>query len=156
MRSKFVSTLWAMIAGLALISPIYAKGDLTKQEPIEIKVELGTQAGEHSFNPNHLIFETGRLYKLVLVNQSKSKHYFTSHGLAKSVFTRKVQIIDATGTKVEVKGAISEIEVYPGAIAEWWFVPVATGEFSDLHCNIKDSNGKTHAHMGMTGTIEIK
>lgn len=141
---------------LTLTSPAHSKGDLTKQEPVVVNVELGTSKGEHRFAPNHLTFETGRLYKVVLVNPSKTKHYFTSHGLAKSVFTRKVQVVDEGGTKAEIKGTISEIEVYPGGHAEWWFVPVATGTFSDLHCHIKDADGQSHVQKGMTGTIEIK
>ena len=39
-------------------------------------------------------------------------------------------------TLAEFKGAIREIEVYPGQTAEWWFVPVATGRVTDLRCGI--------------------
>jgi uncharacterized cupredoxin-like copper-binding protein len=156
MQSACVFWVSVIFAGLTLTSPALSKGDLTKQEPIVVKVELGTSAGKHMFVPNHLIFETGKLYKLVLVNPSNTKHYFTSHGLANSVFTRKVQVVDQGSTKAEIKGTISEIEVYPGGHAEWWFVPVATGTFSDLRCHIKDGDGRTHAHKGMTGTIEIR
>ncbi len=70
--------------------------------------------------------------------------------------TRKVQVVDTGGTKAEIKGVISEIEVYPGGTAEWWFVPVAAGNFSDLHCHIKDGDGRTHAQKGMTGTVTIR
>ena len=155
MRSSATGLL-AILVGLSFVSPALSKGDLTRQDPIEIRVELGAKDGEHTFVPNHLSFETGKLYKLVLVNPSKSKHYLTSNGLAGSVFTRKVEVADQDGTKAEVKGTISEIEVYPGSQAEWWFVPVKTGKFSDLHCRIKDADGQTHAQKGMTGTIEIR
>lgn len=156
MRRNCMSGLAAMIASVLLMFPALAEGDLTKQEPVVVKVELGTSGGKHSFIPSHLTFETGKLYKLVLINPSSTKHYFTSHGLAKSVFTRKVQVAAPAGTRAEVKGTISEIEVYPGGHVEWWFVPVATGKFSDLHCHIKEGDGRTHADMGMTGTIEIR
>ncbi|MEC9368467.1 MAG: hypothetical protein VX871_07220 [Pseudomonadota bacterium] len=156
MRSVRVFCVSVLLAGSTFTASAFSKGDLTKQEPIVVSVELGTSAGNHVFAPNHLTLETGNLYKLVLVNPSQTKHYFTSHGLAKSVFTRKVQVVDQGGTKAEIKGTISEIEVYPGGHAEWWFVPVSTGMFSDLHCHIKDTDGQTHAHKGMTGTIEIK
>ena len=136
-------------------SPVNAL-DLTKQTPIEVRVELGTTAGKHAFVPNTLTFEAGKLYKLVLRNPSKNKHYFTSPGLANSVYTGKVQVVDDKGTRAEIKGSIREIEVYPGGTAEWWFVPVAAGRFEDLHCHIKDSEGRTHAQKGMTGTVEIK
>ncbi len=148
--------LGCLAALIAFSSSALAGGDLTKQEPIVVRVALGTDNGKHEFVPNHLEFETGKLYKLVLTNPSQTKHYFTSPGLAKSVFTRKVQIVDQNGTKAEIKGSISEIEVYPEGIAEWWFVPVATGTFSDLHCHIKDNDGHTHAAKGMTGTITIE
>ena len=54
----------------------------------------------------------------------------------------------------EIKGAIREVEVYPGGTAEWWFVPVATGT-ARMSCNIKDKDGKTHDESGMHGTVTI-
>lgn len=132
-----------------------AAGDMTMQEPVVVRVDLGTVEGAHKFEPSNLTFETGKLYKLVLTNPSKSKHYFTSPGFAARVFTRKVQVVTSAGALAEIKGNISEIEVYPGATAEWWFVPMATGNFNDLHCHIKDADGETHAKKGMTGSITI-
>jgi len=133
-----------------------AAGDLTRQEPVEVVVSLGTEDGEMSFVPNALTFETGKLYKLVLKNPSPVKHYFTSAKLASKVFSRKVQVIHNGERLAEIKGHIKEIEVFPGAVSEWWFVPVATGTFNDLHCHVKAGDGKTHADMGMVGTITIK
>ncbi|MFH1345838.1 MAG: hypothetical protein ABIL01_32210 [Pseudomonadota bacterium] len=43
-----------------------------------------------------------------------------------------------TVSLAEFKGAIREIEVYPGASAEWWFVPVASGKVTDLRCGISE------------------
>lgn len=149
-------TVGCLSVVIAFGSSALAGGDLTKQEPIVVRVALGTGTGEHAFVPDQLRFETGKLYKLVLTNPSQTKHYFTSPGLARSVFTRKVQVVDRHGTKAEIKGSISEIEVYPEGVAEWWFVPVATGAFSDLHCHIKDDDGHTHAAKGMTGAITIE
>ena len=56
----------------------------------------------------------------------------------------------------EFKGAIREVEVYPGQIAEWWFVPVGAGRVTDLRCGIVGSDGKSHAEHGMTGEIVIE
>lgn len=129
-----------------------AKGDLTKQTPIEIKVILGDKNNAMMFSPSTIEFETGKLYKLILENQGPVKHYFSSDGLSQSVLTRKVQVNDASGTAIaEIKGTIREIEVYPGFKAEWWFVPVKAGTFHDLSCSIKG-----HTEMGMKGTIIIK
>jgi uncharacterized cupredoxin-like copper-binding protein len=135
-----------------------AAGDLSRQTPIEVTVDLGSP-GKHEFTPRHLKFETGKLYKLILRNASNDPHYFTSHAFSQMVFTRKAQVVqmrDGKGvTLAEFKGVIREIEVYPGHSAEWWFVPVAAGRVSDLRCDIK-SDGKTHAELGMTGEIVIE
>jgi hypothetical protein len=105
------------------------------------------------FDPAGITFKTGQVYKLVLHNPSKTKHYFTSPGLADRVFTRKVQVMDAGGTNPvsEIKGAIREIEVFPGGTAEWWFVPVAAVASAELTCHVKDEDGKTHAEKAWSG-----
>ncbi len=104
------------------------------------------------FYPANFEFETGKLYKLVLQNSSGTKHYFSSEGLSRSVFTRKAQVLGPDGkTIAEIKGTIREIEVYPNGTAEWWFVPIKTGVLNDLKCTIKG-----HAEAGMVGTITIK
>ena len=149
-------------AGLLLAAPIavaYGAGDLSRQEPIAVTVELG-KPGIHAFFPNQLRFETGKLYKLVLKNASGDPHYFTSHAFTQLIYTRKVQVVQERDGKpttlAEFKGAIREIEVYPGQTAEWWFVPVATGRVTDLRCGIVGKDGKTHAEHGMVGEIVIE
>ena len=136
-----------------------AAGDLSRQEPIVVTVELG-KPGQHGFVPDKLRFETGKLYKLVLKNPSNDPHYFTSHGFTQLIYTRKVQVVQERDGKLttlaEFKGAIREIEVYPGQTAEWWFVPVAAGRATDLRCGIVDKDGKTHADHGMVGEIVIE
>lgn len=147
----------ALLAVLAMGGASLAQGDLTRQEPIEVRVNLGNPEDARVFEPADITFETGKLYRLVLRNPSKTKHYFTSPGLAERVFTRKVDVKDADGERVsEIKGAIREIEVFPGGTAEWWFVPVATVESTALYCNVEDEDGKTHTEKGMVGKIEIK
>jgi uncharacterized cupredoxin-like copper-binding protein len=147
----------AVLLGVA--SGALAAGDLSRQTPIDVTVDLGTP-GKHEFAPKQLKFETGKLYKLTLRNASNDPHYFTSHAFSQMVFTRKVQVVqqrDGKGvTLAEFKGAIREIEVYPGHAAEWWFVPVAAGRVTDLRCDIKGADGKTHAELGMTGEIVIE
>ena len=149
----------AIAASLFLAGGARAAGDLSRQEPIEIRVELG-KPGQHAFVPNRLRFETGKLYKLVLTNPSNDPHYFTSHAFTQLIYTRKVQVTQMRDGKsvtlAEFKGAIREIEVYPGHSAEWWFVPVATGHVTDLQCGIRGADGKTHADHGMVGEIVIE
>jgi uncharacterized cupredoxin-like copper-binding protein len=152
MNRKF--TLVCLISFSYLVFPVYglAAGDLTAQQPVEVVVELGNKDNKLRFYPSSLQFETGKLYKLVIKNPSSQKHYFTAEGMSRAVFTRKVQILGKTNkTIAEVRGYVSEIEVYPEGTAEWWFVPVKTLESSRLHCTIKG-----HTEAGMTGTISIK
>src|SRR6266850_5384663 len=146
----------AVAAGLWTAPGAQSAGDLSRQTPIEVTVELG-RPGQHVFVPNQLKFETGKLYKLVLKNSSTDPHYFTSHGFTQLIYTRKVQVVQERDGKrttlAEFKGAIREVEVYPGQIAEWWFVPVAAGRVTDLRCGIVGSDGKSHAEHGMVGEI---
>ena len=140
-------------AGLALAAATApAAGDLTSQEPVEIRVLLGNEKDALRFFPDTIRLETGKLYRLVLANPSPQKHYFSSEGLAQAVFTRKVQINAADGKPIaEVKGATREIEVHPGGTAEWWFVPLKTGNIDDLKCTIPG-----HGQGGMVGHIGIR
>lgn len=148
----------ALFATAATAGGAGAAGDLSRQTPIEVTVTLG-KPGKHVFEPNRLRFETGKLYKLILTNTSNDPHYFTSHAFTQLIFTRKVQVTQMRDGKLvtlaEFKGAIREIEVYPGYSAEWWFVPVATGR-TDLQCGITGADGKTHADHGMVGEIVIE
>ena len=153
--------MWAVAvaAGLIFAPAVFAGGNLAKQKPIEVRLDLGKDGLDtHKYYPDKLTFETGKLYKLVIHNPSNSKHYFTSLGLASKVYTRKVQVMDDLGkgakTIGEIKGAIREVEVYPGGTTEWFFVPVSTGKV-EMGCGIKDKDGKTHAEKGMHGTITI-
>jgi uncharacterized cupredoxin-like copper-binding protein len=154
---KFFALMAALAALIA--TDARAAGDLSRQQPIEIVVDLG-RPGEHVFSPSKLRFETGKLYKLVLRNPSTDPHYFTSHAFSQMVWTRKVQVVQQRDGKpvtlAEFKGAIREVEVYPGHSAEWWFVPVAAGRITDLQCGIVGKDGKSHAAHGMVGEIVIE
>lgn len=148
----------AMVFGIASGAAL-AAGDLSRQTPIEMTIDLGSP-GKHEFAPKQIKFETGKLYRLILRNASNDPHYFTSHAFSQMVFTRKAQVTQQQNGKsvtlAEFKGAIREIEVYPGQSAEWWLVPVAAGRVSDLGCDIKTSDGKSHAELGMVGEIVIE
>ena len=159
MSTRLFAALATGIVLAGLIATADAAGDLSRQTPIEVTVDLG-KPGEHAFVPNKLRFETGKLYKLILRNPTEDPHYFTSHAFSQMIYTRKVQVTQArdgkTVTLAEFKGAIREIEVYPGHAAEWWFVPIATGRVTDLQCGIVGKDGKSHADHGMVGEIVIE
>lgn len=144
----------ALVVGLIFAVPFgmaTAVGDLTNQEPVELKVRLGNENDALRFFPEAISLETGRLYRLTLSNPSPQKHYFSSEGLSQAVYTRKVQVNGADGKAIaEVKGQIREIEVYPKATTEWWFVPLKTGNFGDVKCTIPG-----HSEAGMVGSVRI-
>ncbi|MDZ8051234.1 MAG: cupredoxin domain-containing protein [Aulosira sp. ZfuCHP01] len=119
-------------------------GDLLKQAAIEIPVSLGNAANELKFEPNNLKFVTGKRYNLRLTNPSQQKHYFTAKDFADGIWTQKVE-----AGKVEIKGAIHEVELKPGATAEWVFVPLKPGKYT-LRCSVAG-----HTEAGMTGEITV-
>ncbi|MEG5163911.1 plastocyanin/azurin family copper-binding protein [Microcoleus sp. AT3-A2] len=123
---------------------VSAAGDLSRQPVTEITVSLGNEAGELKFFPNLLEFESGKRYKLVLKNPSSQKHYFTAKNFADASWTQKVE-----AGKVEIKGAIHELELKPGAMAEWVFVPMKSGTYN-LRCTVAG-----HTEAGMIGKITI-
>ncbi|BAY31685.1 hypothetical protein NIES2107_35710 [Nostoc carneum NIES-2107] len=119
-------------------------GDVLKQAAMEIPVSLGNAANELKFEPNTLEFTAGKRYNLRLTNPSQLKHYFTAKDFADGIWTQKVE-----AGKVEIKGAIHEVELKPGATAEWVFVPLKPGKYS-LRCTVPG-----HAEAGMTGVITV-
>jgi len=152
MKKTHLVLIFAAMIGLAGIQMAIAAGDMTAQTPVEVRVQLGDKDNALRFFPEKLEFETGKLYKLVLHNPSPTAHYFSSETFARAVFTRKAQVSGPDGkTIAEMKGYISEIEVYPGGTAEWWFVPVKAVTAKDLKCTVKG-----HTEEGMIGSITIK
>jgi uncharacterized cupredoxin-like copper-binding protein len=118
---------------------------LSNSEPLmEVSVHLGNSAEELKFVPDHLEFIAGRRYKLTLDNPSSQKHYFTAKDFADAIWTQKVE-----AGNVEVKGAIHELELKAGAIAEWVFVPLKSGTY-ELHCSISG-----HSEAGMRGVLTV-
>ncbi len=145
------------LASLVAANTAWAQGDLTRQEPIVVRVNLGNADDARVFEPAGMTFETGKLYRLVLHNPSKTKHFHLARP-CRPRFTRKVEVMGPDGVTAvsEIKGAIREIEVFPGGTAEWWFVPVATVGGAELYCHVKDEDGKTHTKKDMVGSVDIK
>lgn len=139
------------ISMLAFVSPVLAAGDLSRADPTEIVIDMGSSGAAMYFAPDHLELETGKAYKIVLRNVDEIKHEFAGQELFSKVFTRKVEITDASGNLVaEIKGNVSEIEVGPGKEVEWFIVPVQTGENLAMECEIEG-----HKEAGMFGTVTI-
>ncbi len=132
--------------------------DLSRQEPIQKVILLKGVTGEkHYFQPKNITFDAGNLYQLKIRNVSDSKHYFSSNSFSNAIFTRKIQVNFNNEKAAEIKGTITEIEVWPGQEVEWWFVPIKAGVFKDLFCNVIDKKlGLSHSAMGMNGILTIK
>lgn len=122
-----------------------AAGDLSRQAPVELRVILGAKDAEYAISPKTWNLQTGKLYKVTLVNEGKLKHEWMAPEFTLNIWTRKVQV-----GGVEVKGVISEIEVGPGTKAEWWFVPIRTGTF-EMACELEG-----HREKGMFGKVVVK
>jgi uncharacterized cupredoxin-like copper-binding protein len=127
-------------AGLALAASVPS----SKRSPIVQTVSLGNEAGELIFTPNRLTFKAGSRYQLNLQNNSPTKHYFTAKDFADAIWSQKVD-----AGNVEVKGAIHELELRPGSIAAWVFIPLRAGTYN-LRCTVPG-----HTEAGMVGTLEI-
>lgn len=121
-----------------------AMASLVTQPATEVKVSLGNTANELKFFPNQLEFIADQPYKLIISNPSPQKHYFTAKDFADAIWTSKVE-----DGQLEVKGAIREVELQPGAEAEWVFIPLKSGTYS-LRCPIAG-----HTEAGMTGQIIV-
>ena len=142
MRNAVLATLGATLLTAGLV---WAGGDLSRQTAVPLQVLVGAADSEFTFAPKAWSLETGKLYKVTLVNQGKVKHEWVAPEFTQTVWTRKVQV-----GGVEVKGVISEIELEPGTRAEWYFVPIRTGEF-EMGCEIQG-----HREAGMIGKIVVK
>lgn len=145
-------TAFASILAITLASSAMAEGDLSRNNPIEVVFEMGSNDDGMYFKPSHLEFETGKAYKLVLRNSDEIKHEIESHGFVERIFTRKVEIETPSGDLIaEIKGSFREIEVGPGQEVQWFFVPIQPGEDIEMTCALEG-----HAEAGMVGTITIR
>lgn len=139
-----VAILLGLIVGMGAFGTVGTASAIAQTLPTEITISLGNESGQLQFFPNHLQFKAHQKYKLILTNPSPSKHYFTAKDFADASWTQKVQ-----AGKVEVKGAIHELELKPGGAADWVFVPEKSGLY-ELYCSVPG-----HREAGMMGQIVI-
>jgi uncharacterized cupredoxin-like copper-binding protein len=144
------------LAGLALAAFWIGAGSARSGEPkgptpVELKVEVGTKDNALRFAPDHLSLTRGVYYRLVIHNPSPQAHYFTAEALATHAFTRKVELLSASGEAlVEVHGSIHDLDLAPGATVAWYFYPMTNGEDLPLYCHKAG-----HREGGMLGAITI-
>ncbi len=145
LRRQWISwCLWIILWLILCVGVLSTPAAVAAPQVSEVKVSLGNSANELKFFPSNLEFVVGERYKLLLDNPSPQKHYFTAKDFADVSWTQKVQ-----AGKVEIKGAIHELELKPGGEAEWVFVPMKPGKYS-LRCPIPG-----HTEAGMIGEIVI-
>lgn len=97
-RATRLQRLFGLCALLFALPAAQAAGDLTRQEPLVITLQVGCDATPPRFSPDTLTLESGRLYALRLMNGGSKPCYFGSQALADAVYSRKVVALDATGT----------------------------------------------------------
>ena len=103
------------------------------------------EMSEFSFSPDILTLETGRPYKLEIVNTGTVKHYFTAESFYRSAAFRKAQ--DSSG---EIKAPFFKaVEIFPGEQADLYLIPTTAGSYDSI-CTIEG-----HEEAGMHGHITV-
>jgi uncharacterized cupredoxin-like copper-binding protein len=126
-----LSLLAAVSAGLpeAEAAPV----DWAKAEPVAVV------AVEYRFEPNHLVFRRGVVYRLRVVNRGHELHELTAPEFYKAV---KLHNPDALNPEH------SEIVVQPGQEKDLYFIASRKGYFA-MWC-------ADHDWAGMTGDITVR
>ncbi len=150
MKSIFMT---AAVAALAISGPAFANGDLSRENVIDVAMEMGSNGDGMYLKPDAYEFMTGQAYKLILTNVDEIKHELALNAMVERIFTRKIEATDTAGNLVnEVKGYIREVEVGPGQTVEWFFVPVQhTDEPVEITCEIPG-----HLEAGMRASAIIR
>ena len=148
----------SMIASLAVMAiaaanPAAAEGDLSRANVIDVVIEMGSNDDGMYFKPDNYEFVTGQAYKLILTNVDEIKHELALNEMGERIFTRKIEATDADGNLItEVKGTIREVEVGPGKVVEWFFVPVQTTDDPvEIICGIPG-----HYEAGMHAMVTLR
>ena len=156
MKRHLVTAIAAVYGCLAALAGAQA-ADPIRNEPIGFSVQLGTASGDLVISPRDLTFERGKYYKLVLKNSSDVEHRLSVASFASSVRTYGTLAIDR-GTVIgrpNFKGRVPSgylprvIEVAPGGVAEWNFVPLYHAS-ARVGCTIDD-----HAEVGMMAKFGV-
>lgn len=139
-----LSLVFFTSSAISAESPDLAKAlagsDWSKMETVTVTMT------EYAFSPSTIILKESVPTRLVLKNAGKEAHYFVAEQFFKMITTRKVQ-----GSDGEIKAPyFTAVEVYPGKMLEWFFVPAQKGVY-DLLCTVKG-----HAEHGMKGKIEVR
>jgi uncharacterized cupredoxin-like copper-binding protein len=107
---------------------------LDKQEPIQVVLQFGTETKNFALTPETLRLEKGKLYKLVIVNPSKTAHVVSAHEF---------------GVAIDSISLMRGVALKQGEQQAWYFVADQAGTY-DIMCAYK-----AHADAGMMGKIIV-
>jgi uncharacterized cupredoxin-like copper-binding protein len=107
---------------------------LDKQEPIQVVLQFGTETKNFALTPKTLRLEKGKLYKLVIVNPSKTAHVVSAHEF---------------GAAIDSISLMHGVPLKQGEKQAWYFVADQAGTY-DIMCA-----HKAHADAGMMGKIIV-
>lgn len=146
-------TTGCAVLALALATPVFAEGDLSRANVINVVIEMGSNDDGMYLKPDSYEFVTGQAYKLILTNVDEIKHELALNEMGERIFTRKIEIADEKGDLIaEIKGNIREVEVGAGKTVEWFMVPVQTSDDPiEITCEIPG-----HLEAGMRARVMIK
>jgi uncharacterized cupredoxin-like copper-binding protein len=107
---------------------------LTGPEPIQVVLQFGTETRNLALTPETLRFEKGKLYKLVIVNPSKTAHFVSAPEF---------------GAAIDSISLTQGVALRQGDQQVWYFVADQAGTY-DIMCG-----HKAHADAGMVGKIIV-
>jgi uncharacterized cupredoxin-like copper-binding protein len=77
------------VLAFALATPVFAEGDLSRANVINVVIEMGTNDDGMYLKPDNYEFVTGQAYKLILTNVDEIKHELSLNEMVERTFTRK-------------------------------------------------------------------
>ncbi len=107
---------------------------LPGQVPIQVVLQFGTETKNFALIPKTLRFEKGKLYRLVIVNPSKTAHFVSAPEF---------------GVAVDLISLMHGVALKQGDRQAWYFVADQEGTY-DIRCGIE-----AHAEAGMVGKIIV-
>jgi uncharacterized cupredoxin-like copper-binding protein len=107
---------------------------LTGQEPIRVVLQFGTETKNFAMTPKALRLEKGKLYKLVIVNPSKTAHFV---------------LAPEFGAAIDSISLTQGVALRQGDHQVWYFAADQAGTY-DIRCG-----HEAHAKAGMVGKIIV-
>ncbi len=108
--------------------------ELTGQDPIRVVLQFGTETKNFAMTPKALRLEKGKLYKLVIVNPSKTAHFI---------------LAPEFGAAIDSISLTQGVALKQGDQQVWYFAADQAGTYG-IMCGYN-----AHAKAGMVGKINV-